>query len=253
MTKIKKENKKDVVIFQAKNGAIELQGDVKNETIWANQTQIVSLFSIDQSVVSRHIGNIFKDGEVDKNTNMQKMHIANSDKPVIFYSLDVVLAVGYRSNSGTAIQFRKWATEVLRGHIIKGYTINSKVIKNNYSEFKEAIENIKYLLPENKKIDNKDILGLISIYADTWFSLEAYDKDTLKQKGETRKKIVLSTKHLEESLVRLKYELIKRGEATDIFGKERSISSVAAIVGNIMQSFGGKDLYPSVEEKAAHL
>jgi hypothetical protein len=109
--------KSHTIIYQAKNGAIELKGDWTQDTIWASQAQIVHLFQVDQSVVSRHINNIFKDDEVDKKSNMQKMHIANSDKPVNFYSLDVVLGVGYRTNSKIAIEFRKWATQTLKQHI----------------------------------------------------------------------------------------------------------------------------------------
>ena len=137
---------KELVIFQAKNGAIELNKDLKADTIWASQADIVALYEKDQSVISRHINSIFKDVEIDKKSNMQKMHIANSDKPVIFYSLDVVLAVGYRVSSRRAIEFRKWATKVLRQHITKGFSINPKVVKHNYAEFQQALENIKKLL-----------------------------------------------------------------------------------------------------------
>ena len=98
----KNTKQKELVIYQTKSGAIELRGDFKAETLWATQAQIIQLFEIDQSVISRHIRNIFTDREIDEKSNMQKMHIANSDKPVILYSLDVVLAVGYRTNSARA-------------------------------------------------------------------------------------------------------------------------------------------------------
>lgn len=248
-----KKIKNNIVIYQSKNGAIELRGDIDKNTIWASQAEIVSLFGVDQSVVSRHIKNIFKDGEVDEKSNMQKMHIANSDKPVIIYSLDVVLAVGYRTNSGVAIQFRKWATEVLRKHITRGYTVNKKLIKGNYSEFKKAIENVKALLPNNKKLDNRGVLELVSVYADTWLSLDAYDKDKLSETGETKKSVSLKASELKEVLVNFKNSLVEKGEATDIFGRERLQDSIGGIIGNIMQSYGGKNLYPSIEEKAAHL
>src|SRR3990167_8779930 len=111
MAQKKTQKNKGVIIYQAKNGAIEFRGDFTRETIWATQAQIVGLFSVDQSVVSRHIKNIFKDGEIDEKSNMQKMHNANSDKPTMLYSLDVILGVGYRTNSRVAIEFRKWATK----------------------------------------------------------------------------------------------------------------------------------------------
>ena len=133
-------NKNQIVIYQAKNGSLEFKGDFEEETIWASQAQIVKLFDVDQSVVSRHIRNIFKDGEVEEKSNMQKMHITNSDKPVVFYSLDVILSVGYRTNSKVAITFRQWATKTLREHIVKGYTFNKKVLVRNYTEFARALE-----------------------------------------------------------------------------------------------------------------
>jgi hypothetical protein len=114
-------NKNDVIIYQTKSGAIQLKGDFSHETIWATQAQIVSIFDVDQSVVSRHINNLFKDKELDKKSNMQKMHIPNSDRPVTIYSLDVILGVGYRANSSRAISFRQWATRVLRQHITQGF------------------------------------------------------------------------------------------------------------------------------------
>ena len=126
-TKSKLSNSRPL-IYQAKDGAIEINADIKNQNIWASQAQIVDIFKIDQSVASRHIKNIFKDNEIDKKRNMQKMHIANSDKPVVFYSLDVILAVGYRTNSKTAIEFRKWATKVLKSYLLEGVAINKKLI-----------------------------------------------------------------------------------------------------------------------------
>jgi len=108
-----------LLVYQTDDGAIELKGDLRNETLWANQQQIVDIFGIDQSVVSRHIRNIFRSGEVDEESNMQKMHIANSDKLVGFYSLDIILAVDYRANSTLTISFRKWATQTLKQHIIQ--------------------------------------------------------------------------------------------------------------------------------------
>lgn len=244
---------KQIVIYQNKNGALEFKGDFEKETIWATQAQIVDLFGVDQSVVSRHINNIFKNGEIDSKSNMQKMHNANSDKPVIYYSLDVVLAVGYRINSKIAIEFRKWATEVLRKHITKGYTINPKIIKNNYAEFQKAIKNIQYLLPAESTVNAGDAIELVSLFADTWLSLDAYDKDILPKGKLTKKKVELTTEKIIKGLIELKTELIHKSEAADIFGKERSEGSVAGIIGNVMQTFEGKELYESIEEKAAHL
>lgn len=143
----KAQNEQKVEIYQAKNGAIELSVDAGKETIWASQAQVVDLFGVYQSVVSRHIRNILKDGEIEEKSNMQKMHIANSDKPVTFYSLDIILSVGYRTNSKKAIEFRKWASDILRKYITSGYVINPNRIVQNYQKFLTAVEETKKLLP----------------------------------------------------------------------------------------------------------
>jgi hypothetical protein len=118
------EDKNNIVIYE--DGELELKIEFDGETVWLNQAELVYLFDKDQSVISRHINNIFKDNEVDKKSNMQKMHIANSDKPVNFYSLDIILAVGYRTNSSKAIKFRQWATKILKQYLINGYAVNKK-------------------------------------------------------------------------------------------------------------------------------
>lgn len=243
----------EIIIFQAKNGAIELRGDFSHETVWATQAQIVELFGVDQSVVSRHIKNIFKDGEIHEKSNMQKMHIANSDKPVTFYSLDIILAVGYRTNSVRAIEFRQWATITLRGYILNGYAVNKSRIAKNYAQFIATVDDIKKLLPPNSAVNPKDAVDLIAMFADTWLSLDAYDRELLPKGKLTKKRVLITSQKISTDLSALRSELIKKGEATDIFGHERSAGSVSGIIGNIMQSFGGKELYPSIEEKAAHL
>lgn len=247
--------KKDhpVVIYQTKSGAIELKEDVRAETIWATQSQIVQLFGVDQSVVSRHIANIFKDREVSSKSNMQKMHIPHSDKPVILYSLDVILAVGYRTNSARAIQFRQWATKTLRSHIVDGYTINKKRLARNYESFLNVVEQIKGLLPAGGTVDAGSAMELVKMFASTWLSLDAYDKSNLPKSGATKKQVEFTAEELHGALSKLKSNLVAKGEATALFAAQRGGQSVAGIVGNVFQTFGGEDLYPTVEEKAAHL
>ena len=245
--------KNSIAVYQAKNGAIELRADSKMETVWATQAQIAEIFDIERSVITKHINNIIKIGEIIEKSNVQKMHIANSDKPVSLYSLDIILSIGYRANSGKAVEFRKWANKILRQHITKGYTINQAVIKNNYNQFLEAINDIKKLIPDGSNIDSASILELVTAFADTWLSLDAYDKDDLLVIGKTKKQVILTAEQLSKFLGEFKKELVKKGEATDIFGIEIRKDVVSGIIGNVMQSFGGKALYPTIEEKAAHL
>ncbi len=248
----KSSRSKAVVIYQAKSGAIELRGDFNKETIWATQAQITQLFAVDRTVVLRHIQNVLKQGEVSKKSNVQKMHIANSDKPVVIYSLDIILAVGYRTNSQRAIEFRQWATKTLRSYIIDGYAINKKRIARNYEHFLGIVHDIQKLLPEGSAMTAVDATELVSLFADTWLSLDAYDKEMLSGKL-TKKRVALTAEKIEASLADFKRALAMQSEVGELFGAERQAGSVAGIVGNVMQSFGGKELYPSAEEKAAHL
>jgi len=245
--------KKDIIIYQGSTGEIALKGDVKRETVWASQAQIVDLFGVDQSVVSRHIRNIFRDGEIEEKGNMQKMHIPNSDKPVVFYSLDVILAVGYRTNSKVAVDFRKWATKTLRGHIIKGYTINRKRIAKNCDEFLQAVESVQKLLPAGEKVKAQDALELVKLFASTWLSLDAYDKAQLPKTGASKKQVQITAEELAEALRQLKSDLIKKQEASDLFGQEINKDAIAGIVGTVFQSVFRRDAYETLEEKAAHL
>jgi prophage antirepressor-like protein len=201
-------DKNSVVTYN--NGEIELKVSIDNnkETIWLTQKQIVSLFEKNQSVISRHINNIFKDGEVDDKSNMQKMHIANSDKPVNFYSLDIILAIGYRTNSKKAIEFRKWATKVLKEYIVNGYAINSEKItidrflhlENDMNNLKQKVNNINNLIDSNKLEIKQGIFYNGQIY-----DAYAFTNDLLKS---AKKDIVLVDNYIDDTVLTLfsKYE-----------------------------------------------
>ncbi len=241
------------LIYQAKNGAIELRGDVSRETVWATQAQIAEMFGVERSVVTKHIRNILRDEEIEEKSNVQKMHIAKSDKPVAAYSLDIILGVGYRTNSRIAIGFRKWATKTLREHVERGYTLNRKRIAKNYDAFMKAVSDTQALLPEHVTLDPNIAAELIKEFASTWVSLDAYDKESLAAIGSTRKTVKLTGAELTEAIGELRLGLQRKGEATEHFAHERVRGSVEGIVGNVMQSFGGKQVYATIEERAAHL
>ncbi len=244
---------KKIVIYQVKSGALELRGDQKNETLWATQAQIADVFEVDRTVATKHIGNILKSKEVKSESNVQKMHIANSDKQTSCYSLDIILAVGYRVNSAKAIRFRQWATHVLRKHLIDGYTINRSRVAKNYGKFIEAVESVKKLLAPGSSVKIEDALELVKMFSGTWLSLEAYDKSSLPTTGASKKQVRITAEELLGALSELKRELVGKKGASSLFGSERDRGSVAGIVGNVFQSFDGKDLYATLEEKAAHL
>ncbi|MBP9820927.1 virulence RhuM family protein [Candidatus Saccharibacteria bacterium] len=243
----------NVVVYQAKNGAIELPVDASTETIWATQKQIAEVFNVDRTRVTRHIKNIFTDGEVQQKSNVRKTHFANSDKPVAIYSLDIILAVGYRTNSNRAIKFRKWATQTLRSYITDGYAINPARIEHNKSQFTKALNDLKLLSADVNKVGSSEVTDIALAFANTWFSLDAYDKSNLPTGGTLKKTIDISAKELQSALANLKDQLIKSKEATELFGTERDKGGLQSLYANVFQSFGGRDVYPTLEEKAAHL
>ena len=138
----------EIIIYQTEDGQTKIETRFENETVWLTQEQIVLLFQRDQSVISRHINNIFSEGELDKESNMQKMHIAFSDKPVAFYNLDVIISVGYRVKSHRGVQFRKWATALIKEYLIKGFAMNDEKLKeagggNYFDELLARIRDIR--------------------------------------------------------------------------------------------------------------
>ena len=245
----------DTLIYQSKSGALELKTDKEHETIWLTQDQMVSLFDVQKAAISKHLKNIFDSEELKEKSVVSILETTAKDNKVYkikHFNLDAVLSVGYRINSKKATHFRQWATKTLKEHIQRGYTINRHRIKSNYDDFLKAVSDVKSIAA-GSVVDNDSVLELVTLFADTWFSLDAYDRDTLSSKGSTKKKVALTGEKLTRALVELKQNLIAKGEATELFGVERMQDSVSGIVGNVMQSFGEKDLYPTIEEKAAHL
>ena len=155
----KKSVKNKVVIYQAKNGALELRGDFERESIWATLDQIAVVFGRDKSVISRHLKKIYEEGELDeratvaKNATVQMEGKRKVERNIEYYNLDAILSVGYRVNSKTATQFRQWATKTLREHITKGYTINRRQIAKHYAAFMKTVGDIQILLPERAALD----------------------------------------------------------------------------------------------------
>jgi death-on-curing family protein len=258
---MKKKDGEKLAIYQTKDGALELRRDFDNNTIWASKKQIAEIFGVDRSVVSRHIKNIFEDKELSAKqvcakfahtTKHGSIKGKTQTRNLDYYNLDIILAVGYRTKSSVAIEFRKWATKTLKQHITQGFTINPKRIEKNHQVFLKGVEDVKLLAKNNKNLNTSDVLELIKSFSYTWFSLESYDKDKFPKKG-TKKSVQITAEELEKNLDKLKQELIRKKEATEIFAQEKQKGNLKGIVGSVFQSVFGKDVYPKVEEKAAHL
>ncbi len=255
----KKTQKSQALIYQSKDGAIEFKLDQKKETIVANINQIADLFGVQKAAVSKHLTNIFDSQELNESATVSILETVQIEgdrkvnRKIEVYNLDAIIAVGYRVNSMRATQFRIWSTKVLKSYLLDGYAVNKKLIAKNYEKFNQALKDIKILLPKNNLINAENILDLVANFAQTWLSLDAYDKNQLQFKGVTKRKIKFEAKELELGIASLKTALLKKNEATEIFAQERVKNSLEGIIGNIMQSFGGADVYKTVEEKAAHL
>lgn len=220
-------DKKEVVIYQAKTGAIEFKGDIDNETVWASQAQIAKAFGVTSQNVTIHIKNIYKDKELlEKSTCKESLQVQIEGKRKIKrkikeYNLDIIIAVGYRINSVLGTKFRQWATKTLKDHLIKGYTINRKRISKNYEQFLKSVEDVKKLLPRDGTVSSGDTLELIKFFAGTRLSLDAYDKENFSKKGLTKKQVKITADELRGEILKLKTELISKNETTEIFAQER--------------------------------
>jgi death-on-curing family protein len=223
----------------------------ENDTVWLSQSQITQLFQRDRTVITKHINNVFSEGELDEKSNVQKMHIAFSDKPVALYSLDVIISVGYRVKSPQGTQFRQWATQKLKDLLIKGYSINTKRLE----QLQQVVEVIQRSgSTENLQLSEaKGLLEILGNYTQSFIVLNQYDSHTL-QLGALNENISYEIQFEEaiSAIVELKRQLMAKKEATDLFGNQKD-DSFRGILGNVVQSFGGQYLYPSIEEQAANL
>lgn len=246
----------EVVLYQAPDGGVRVDVRLDHETVWLTQAQMVDLFGRDQSVVSRHVRNVFADGELPAEGNMQKLHIAPADKPTTLYSLDVIISVGHRVKSRRGVQFRQWATRVLREHLVQGYTFHqTRLAERGLLEARQTLDLLARTLRNQALVDDtgRAVLELIVGYADTWRLLLEYDEDRLASPPGTRPSTgVLDLARASAAIAEFKRELMARSEATPLFGNPRG-EALDGILGSIEQTMFGEPLYRSREEKAAHL
>ena len=248
----------DLAVFQAENGALELRWDGAKDTVWASLDQISDLFGRDKSVISRHIKNIFKEEELDRNSTVAKIATVqkegkrNVERQIEYFNLDLILSVGYRVNSKIATKFRQWATKLLNQHITQGYSINEELLKRNRLQFIKTLEDLKILSKNNEQLKATDVLTLIQSFSGTFLALDSYDKNAFPEYG-TKKEVKTSAKELSKDLQKLKQELISKGEATVLFAQEKKKGNLEGIFESVFQTVFGEDAYTTVEEKAAHL
>ncbi len=246
----------EVVLYKA-GGTFQLEVQLQRDSVWLTQAQMVKLFGRDQSVISRHILKVFGEDELPLEGNMQKMHIASSDKPVVVYSLDTIISVGYRVNSKQGTRFRIWATQTLRDHLLRGFTLNEKRLRERgLSEAEQAIALLSKTLKNQALVNDQGraVLDVVQRYTHAWRLLLEYDEDRLAsapaQPVSQSSELTLADAHV--AVESLRASLASRNEATGLFGRERS-DQFAGILGAIEQTFGGEALYPTAQARAAHL
>lgn len=251
-------NKSKVLIYKTETGQYIVEVLLDSDTVWLTQKQMAELFDVERSVITKHIRNILKQGELESNSVCANLaHTAKDGKTyqTTFYNLDMIIAVGYRVNAKRGTQFRIWATGTIKEHLLKGYTLNQKrITETGVKELENALQFIKHA-SSRRQLTNEEAQGLLDViakYAKSWLLLKSYDEDSLPAIKGQLPKFILTYKHALDSIKELKKALMAKGEASNLFGNERG-HGLEAILGNIEQSFGGQELYPTLEEKAAHI
>ncbi len=232
----------EIIVF--KNGGLELEVNVSEdrENVWLSKQQMAELFQRDRTVISKHLKNIFNESELSEKSNVQNLHVANSDKPVPFYSLDVIISVGYRVKSPNGIIFRKWATSILKDYMIKGYSINQKRL----DALNKTIEIQSRMLASSLDIDAKEVLSVIETYSNALSLLDDYDHGTISKPKGKNSIYELTYKECRELIDSMKFN-------SSVFGIEKEKGKLEGILAAIYQNVFGEELYPSIEEKAANL
>jgi len=247
----------EVVLYRSPDGEIRLDVRLKGDSVWLTQAQMVELFERDQSVISRHVRNVFAERELPAQGNMQKMHIAASTKPVVLYGLDVIISVGYRVKSRRGTQFRIWATRTLRDHLLRGYTLNERRLREKgLGEMEQAVGLLARTLRQHALVtdEGRAVLSVVQQYTRAWRLLLEYDEKRLPGVPARPRKPAakLSLKEARSGIRSLRNVLADHRQASGLFGHERG-DQLAAVLGNIEQTFDGKPLYPSAQARAAHL
>ena len=235
--------KNEIVIFENQN--VKLEVNMKDETVWLSLDQISKLFDRDKSVISRHIKNVFKEKELDNSVVANYATTANDGKNynVDYYNLDMIISVGYRVKSQKGIIFRKWANKVLKEHLLKGYTVNEKRLE--FLEKKVKLIDIATITNKDSN-DIKDVLDVINNFSEGLDILDNYDHRNFKKvKGKISSERITYYNCIEI------IELLKYGNDSNLFALERN-KGLESIINNIYQSFDGKDVYETIEEKAAN-
>jgi death-on-curing family protein len=252
----------NIIIYQNDGGTIDVEVKLLNNDLWLSLNQIAELFGRDKSVIAKHLKNVFREEELDRNSTVAFFATVQIEgnhevtRQIEHFNLDAIISVGYRVNSKRGTQFRRWSSQVLKDHLQKGYSINRLGLDNlKIKELQQSIELLSHTLLHQELVNDmgQEILTIITQYSKTWDTLLRYDEDRLQQSNE-QKDDLIELNYLEaiEAINHFKSDLIKKGEASSLFGNFKD-SQLEAILGNICQTFDSQPLYTTHIERAAHL
>lgn len=253
-------NNSAIEIFKTEDGKTQVQVVLENETVWLSLNQMTTLFQRDKSVISRHVSNIFKEEELQKNATVANFATVQTEggrdvvREIECFNLDVIISVGYRVKSKRGIQFRIWANKILKDYLVKGYSLNEKKLIQQNEQLRELRETVKILgnVLKYKELSSDESAGLIKIISDYAYALDVldqYDYQSLTIRSTSGKEIYRLTYNEAIKQIELAKEIYGN---SDLFGNEKDESFKSSLA-TIYQTFDGNDLYPSVEEKAANL
>ena len=246
------ENRGEIIMYQTADGQASLEVKLKNETVWLSAAQMALLFNREESNVRRHIINVFNEGELERENNVHFLHVNGVKKTVPFYSLDVIISVGYRVKSQRGTQFRIWANRVLKDYLTKGFAINEKIRQENLTELRQLVQLVGRTLKqsdEEKPVDSQGLLDVVVDYTYALSTLDSYDYQRLAVADTTAEAPFHAT--YDNAMQAIQAVKERFGESP-LFGNEKD-ESFRSSIGQIYQTFDGVELYPSVEEKAAML
>lgn len=248
---MKKEDEK-VIIYQTKDGETSIDVRLEGETVWLTANQMAVLFGRDEKTIRKHINNVFLEGELTKDNNTHFLRIDNVKQPVAFYTLDVIISVGYRVKSQRGTQFRIWANKILKDYLIKGFAVNDKITQRKYEELSQLIHILGRTINSQPELSNRENLDLINVVTDYTYALDTLDKYDYQKliidKTTSENKFIVTY----DNAIIMIHKLKENFGGSWLFGNEKD-NSFKSSIGQIYQTFDGKDLYPSVEEKAAML
>ena len=246
------QEQESIVIYTSEDGQTRVDVRMENETVWLSSNQMALLFDRDEKTVRKHVNNVFADGELDKNNNTQFLRVDGVKQPVAYYTLDVIISVGYRVKSQRGVQFRRWANKILKEYLIKGYVINNDIKVERYNELKDVVRLMSRALSFQEKATETEYSGLFNVITDYVYALDTldrYDYQTLAVESTTKQEMFRAT--YENAMAAIGALKDKFG-GSQWFANEKD-DSFRSSIGQIYQTFAGEDLYPSVEEKAAML